>query len=227
MPSQTRPVLIDNIVYEFNSAKLSGESLASLDELVAMLQQNANVTGEIGAHCDYRGRNSYNEKLSQARAESAVEYLIKQGIEQERLTPVGYGEEEPKVVTKKLAERYPFLKEDDVFRVDKIKAEELCKDQTVQIFTAACGIISAAVIAYITCLRYKTYSAPNYDFGIFCQMFHYMKTTGLPMVTCERNELLSHFAVHISPIYYILLPFYYIFPSPLTLQIGQAVVLAS
>jgi uncharacterized membrane protein len=99
--------------------------------------------------------------------------------------------------------------------------------RTLWIFTAACGIISAAVIAYITCLRYKTYSAPNYDFGIFCQMFHYMKTTGLPMVTCERNELLSHFAVHISPIYYILLPFYYIFPSPLTLQIGQAVVLAS
>ena len=131
MPSQTRPVLIDNIVYEFNSAKLSGESLASLDELVAMLQQNANVTVEIGAHCDYRGRNSYNEKLSQARAESAVEYLIKQGIEQERLTPVGYGEEEPKVVTKKLAERYPFLKEDDVLTEEFITALESEEQQEI------------------------------------------------------------------------------------------------
>ena len=94
-------------------------------------------------------------------------------------------------------------------------------------FTVACGVASAAVIAYITCMRYLTFSSPNYDFGIFCNMFHYMKETGLPMVTCERNELLSHFAVHISPIYYVLLPFYCVFPSPLTLQIGQAVVLAS
>ncbi len=112
-------------------------------------------------------------------------------------------------------------------RQGKLLSKIQPKARTLWIFTAACGIVSAAVIAYITCLRYETYSAPNYDFGIFCQMFHYMKETGLPMVTCERDALLSHFAVHISPIYYILLPFYYIFPSPLTLQIGQAVVLAS
>ena len=54
-----------------------------------------------------------------------------------------------------------------------------------------------------------------------------MKKTGLPLVTCERDVLLSHFAVHISPIYYLLLPFYALFPSPLTLQIGQAVIVAS
>ena len=124
MPSITRPVLIDNIIYEFNSAKLSGESLASLDKLVEMLQQNPNVTVEISAHCDYRGRNSYNEKLSQARAESAVEYLIAQGIDKERLTPVGYGEEQPKVVTKKLTEKYPFLKEEDILTEEFITALE-------------------------------------------------------------------------------------------------------
>lgn len=95
------------------------------------------------------------------------------------------------------------------------------------VFAIACGTLSAAVVAYITCLRYMTFSAPNYDFGIFCNMFHYMKETGLPMVTSERDALLSHFAVHISPIYYLLLPFYWIFPSPLTLQIGQAIVLGS
>ena len=89
------------------------------------------------------------------------------------------------------------------------------------------GIFCAFIVATITCLRYKTFSSPNFDFGLFCNMFHNMKETGLPMVTSERNGLLSHFAVHISPVYYILLPFYYIFPSPLTLQIGQAVVLAS
>ena len=101
------------------------------------------------------------------------------------------------------------------------------KSWHITVFTVVCGVVCAGVIAYITCMRYLTYSAPNYDFGIFCQMFHYMKETGIPMVTCERDAFLSHFAVHISPIYYLLLPLYYIFPSPLTLQIGQAVVLAS
>lgn len=99
--------------------------------------------------------------------------------------------------------------------------------RTTLIFTVACGLVSATVIAVITCLRYKTFSSPNFDFGLFVNMFHNMKETGLPNVTSERDQLLSHFAVHISPIYYLLLPFYFLFPSPLTLQIGQAVVLAS
>ena len=89
------------------------------------------------------------------------------------------------------------------------------------------GVISCAVIATITCLRYKTFSAPNFDFGIFCNMFYNMAETGDPLVSCERDMILSHFAVHLSPIFYILLPFYYIFPSPLTLQIGQAVILSA
>ena len=100
-------------------------------------------------------------------------------------------------------------------------------DRAVLIFTAVCGVICCTVIAVVTCLRYMNFSTPNYDFGLFVNMFHYMKETGLPLATSERDQLLSHFAVHISPIYYVLLPFYYIFPSPLTLQIGQAVVVAS
>ncbi len=89
------------------------------------------------------------------------------------------------------------------------------------------GVIMFAVIAVTTCLRYRVFGAPNFDFGLFCNMFHHMRETGLPMVTSERNQLLSHFAVHVSPIYYVLLPFYAVFPSPITLQIGQAAVVAS
>lgn len=92
---------------------------------------------------------------------------------------------------------------------------------------ALIGVLFAAVLGTITCLRYLTFSSPNYDFGIFCNMFYHMKETGLPLVSCERDQLLSHFAVHISPIYYLLLPFYAVFPSPLTLQIAQTVILAS
>lgn len=75
--------------------------------------------------------------------------------------------------------------------------------------------------------RVMTFSSPSYDFGIFSQMFYYMKSTGLPYTTLERNGLLSHFCVHVSPIYYILLPVYWLFPFPATLQVLQAVVLAS
>ena len=75
--------------------------------------------------------------------------------------------------------------------------------------------------------RVFSFSTPSFDFGLFAQMFHSMKTTGLPMTTLERDGLLSHFAVHISPIYYLMLPFYCLIPHPATLQVLQAAVLAS
>lgn len=82
-------------------------------------------------------------------------------------------------------------------------------------------------VGTIGVLRYKTYSSPNFDFGIFVNMFHNMKNTLLPTVSCERDAIMSHFDVHISPVWYLLLPFYALFPTPETLQIGQAVILAS
>lgn len=75
--------------------------------------------------------------------------------------------------------------------------------------------------------RFYTFSTPSFDFGIFSQMFYYMKATGLPMTTIERDGLLSHFAVHVSPIYYLLLPFYILVPHPAALQVLQAAVLTS
>lgn len=75
--------------------------------------------------------------------------------------------------------------------------------------------------------RLYTFTVWSYDFGIFAQMFHSMKTTGLPMTTLERDGLLSHFAVHVSPVYYLMLPFYMLVPHPATLQVLQAAVMAS
>ena len=75
--------------------------------------------------------------------------------------------------------------------------------------------------------RVYSFNAPSYDFGIFSQMFHYLRKTGLPLTTLERDGLLSHFAVHVSPIYYLMLPFYALAPYPATLQILQGAVLAS
>lgn len=78
-----------------------------------------------------------------------------------------------------------------------------------------------------TVCRVWSFSTPTFDFGIFSQMFHRMRTTGLPDTTVERDGLLSHFKVHVSPIYYLLLPFYWLVPKPETLQVLQAAVLAS
>jgi len=114
LSSITKPVLIDNIFFDFDKATLRPESAESLDGLVQLLADNPNVTIEIGAHCDYKGNDSYNERLSQQRAESVVAYLIKHGIESARLTAKGYGETQPITVGRKLAEQQPFLKEGDV-----------------------------------------------------------------------------------------------------------------
>ncbi len=89
------------------------------------------------------------------------------------------------------------------------------------------AVISFILVALIGIYRYASYSAPNFDFGIWCNMFHNMKETGLPVTTCERDGLLSHFAVHFSPIYYVMLPFYALVPRPETLQVLQAAVLYS
>lgn len=104
LPPINVPVLIDNIFYEFDRADLTPESTESLDELVVMMNENPNITIELSAHCDYRGNDEYNQRLSQRRAESVVRYLIQNGVAEDRLTAVGYGESRPKVITKKLAE---------------------------------------------------------------------------------------------------------------------------
>ena len=108
------PVLIENIFYDFDKATLRPESATALDELVKLLNENPNVTIELSAHTDNRGSAQYNERLSQRRAESVVNYLIDHGIAADRLTPKGYGEDKPKTIKRKVAERYAFLKEGDV-----------------------------------------------------------------------------------------------------------------
>ena len=131
LASITAPVLIDNIFYDFDKATLRPESTVALDELIKLLNENPNVTIELSAHCDYFGRDEYNKRLSQKRAESVVTYLIEHGIAADRLSPVGYGEERPKTVRKKMTEKYPFLKENDVLTEEFIKTlpedqQEIC-----------------------------------------------------------------------------------------------------
>ena len=127
LASISAPVLIDNIFYAFDKATLLLESKNALDSLILMLNENPNITIELSAHTDYRGAEAYNKKLSQKRAESVVNYLINHGIAADRLTAVGYGEEKPKTIRRKVAERYPWLKENDVLTEEfilKLKPEQ-------------------------------------------------------------------------------------------------------
>ena len=132
LASITAPVLIDNIFYDFDKATLRPESTEALDKLIALLNENPNVTIELSAHTDYRGSAAYNERLSQRRAESVVNYLIEHGIAQDRLSPMGYGKMKPKTIKRKLTETYPWLKEGDVLTEEFIKAlddeekQEIC-----------------------------------------------------------------------------------------------------
>lgn len=117
LPSISIPVLVRNVFYEFDSAELTPNSCEALDRLTNMLKENSNITIELAAHCDYRGRDEYNLKLSQRRAESVVRYLTEHGIAADRLTAKGYGEQVPKIVNKKLTETYPFLHEGDTLTI--------------------------------------------------------------------------------------------------------------
>lgn len=120
LPSISKPVLIENIFYDFDRATLRPESKEALDEIITMLEDNPNVTIELLAHTDRKGSEEYNINLSQRRAQSVVDYLIRGGIEKERLTPAGYGKLRPKEISKRMATQYDFLEEGQILSEELI-----------------------------------------------------------------------------------------------------------
>jgi len=100
-------------------------------------------------------------------------------------------------------------------------------NKSLKLLTYLIVSIPTIILITIGVLRYITFNSPNFDFGIFSHIFHYMKDSFIPYSTCERDMLLSHFAVHFSPILYVILPIYFIFSSPITLQVLQALLLCS
>ncbi len=107
LASIEKPIELPNIFYDFAKWDLRPESMVSLDKLVETLNDNPNVTIELMSHTDSRGSAEANIELSQKRAQSVVDYLIKKGIAPDRLTAKGYGESQPKVVDEKIHEQYP------------------------------------------------------------------------------------------------------------------------
>jgi peptidoglycan-associated lipoprotein len=110
LSSTAKPIELPNILYDFAKWDLRPESMVALDKLVETLNDNPNITIELMSHTDARGSAADNMVLSQKRAQSVVDYLIQKGIDPERLQAKGYGKTVPKVVDKKLADQYSFLK---------------------------------------------------------------------------------------------------------------------
>lgn len=82
---------LENIFYDLNKSTLRNESMTSLDRLADFLIKN-DLRIELSAHTDSRGSGSYNQRLSQARAQSCVDYLKEKGVKSINMTAKGYGE---------------------------------------------------------------------------------------------------------------------------------------
>lgn len=89
------------------------------------------------------------------------------------------------------------------------------------------GLIYVAYLCIVSAYNVTTLSVSTFDIGIFSQMFESMKRDFSQVTTLERDRFLSHFGVHISPIYYLLIPFYYLFPHGETLEVLQVLVVFS
>lgn len=122
LPSISKPSVVENIFYDYDKADLRPESKTALNELIAVLHDNPNVTIEMASHTDRWGSDAYNINLSERRAKSVVDYLVENGISRDRLQPHGYGKSRPKTVTKRIARLYPQFKEGDILTEEFIKA---------------------------------------------------------------------------------------------------------
>lgn len=121
LPSISKPSVVENIFYDYDKADLRPESKTALNELIAVLHDNPNVTIEMASHTDRWGSDAYNINLSERRAKSVVDYLVENGISRNRLQPHGYGKSRPKTVTKRIARLYPQFKEGDILTEEFIK----------------------------------------------------------------------------------------------------------
>ena len=97
------------LYYAFDSAEILPESTPALEALLRLLEDNPEVVIELTAHADRIGSDSYNTTLSERRAHAVLSYLIARGVAEGRLRSRGYGKSHPFVVTRRVAQEYPFL----------------------------------------------------------------------------------------------------------------------
>ncbi|MBQ3265811.1 MAG: DUF2079 domain-containing protein [Ruminococcus sp.] len=113
-------------------------------------------------------------------------------------------------------------------RDDKLGLSGISVSRRVALI-AACVLfaVTTFVFGYYTSMKYQSYSNFTFDFGIFAQMYERMASSFAPNTTVERSYMMSHFGVHFSPIFYLFLPGYWIFRSPIYLFYVQAAAVAA
>ena len=87
-----KSIVLDNIYYDLSKADIRSDAASELDKLVKILKDNPSIRIELSSHTDSRSSDDFNLTLSQQRAQSAVDYLVLQGIAADRLVAKGYGE---------------------------------------------------------------------------------------------------------------------------------------
>jgi outer membrane protein OmpA-like peptidoglycan-associated protein len=91
-------VELENIYFDLDRSDIKPQAAQVLDVLVGLMKKYPYMEVQIGSHTDSRASSVYNLSLSNMRAASALEYLVKNGVERKRLTSVGYGETRPLIV---------------------------------------------------------------------------------------------------------------------------------
>jgi peptidoglycan-associated lipoprotein len=92
---RNQEIVLNNIYYDFDQSFIRDDAKPTLNRLAGTLERNPAIRIEMGSHTDCRGPDPYNQRLSQQRAQAAVDYLVQQGIDAARLSARGYGETAP------------------------------------------------------------------------------------------------------------------------------------
>src|SRR5204863_3345612 len=88
-------IKLENIYYDFDKYNIRPDAAKELDRFVTFMKRNPGLVVELRSHTDSRGSDTYNMWLSQKRAEAAVDYVVLNGIDRNRITARGYGESMP------------------------------------------------------------------------------------------------------------------------------------
>ena len=113
-------------------------------------------------------------------------------------------------------------------RGDKLGLSGISVSRKVALIVAAILFaFTTFIFGYFSSMKYQSYSDFTFDFGIFAQMYERMASSFAPNTTVERSYMMSHFGVHFSPIFYLFLPGYYIFRSPIYLFYVQSASVAA
>jgi peptidoglycan-associated lipoprotein len=116
-----RAIEVKDIFYDYDKSAIRADAALRLDTLVQTLQDNPKINIELSSHTDQRGKDAYNLKLSQQRAEAAVAYIVSKGVAKSRITAKGYGETRPIVKDAKTEADYQRNRRTEfkVTRIDK------------------------------------------------------------------------------------------------------------